>query len=81
MVKGFSLVNGVDIPYGISTQISNTISQIYAHMKEFDYKYFVNILFDNIYHNITDTICNVVVKWDSENISRLMDCQYYISYR
>ena len=80
MIKGFSLVNDNDIPYGISTEVSNTISQIYAHMKEFDYKYFVNILFDNIYHNITDTICNVVVKWDSKNISVVLDYSISIDY-
>lgn len=80
MFKKFSLVNEVDIPYGISTQVSNTISEIYAHMKEFDYKYFVNTLFDNIYHNITDTICNITIKWDSKNICVLLDYLVSIDY-
>lgn len=80
MIKGFTLVNEVDIPYDISTQISNTISEIYAHMKEFDYKYFVNTLFYNIYRNITDTVCNVIVKWDSKNISVVLDYSISIDY-
>lgn len=80
MFKKFSLVNEVDIPYGISTEVSNTISEIYAHMKEFDYKYFTNTLFYNIYRNITDTICNVIVKWDSKNISVVLDYSISIDY-
>lgn len=75
MFKKFSLVNEADIPYGISTEVSNTISELYAHMKEFNYKEFTNMIF---YHILNKN--NIIIKWEDNKINIFLSSSTTVDY-
>ena len=75
MIKRFSLVNEIDVPYGTYTQVSNTISEIYAHMKEFDYKEFTNIIFYHLFNKNS-----VTIKWEDNKINIFLDSSTTVDY-
>lgn len=77
MTKRFSLVNELDMPHSMPTEISGTFSELYSHMKEFDYKEFTNLLFDRFYCNN-----NVTILWEADNfvisLADLINIEYEI---